>query len=70
MGYRSELVHPDTIVDVTKNYPRRNWSKCFSNKIREENAVKPRAHSTASGFDAFPNSVKNNSLMEPFDDKF
>jgi cyanamide hydratase len=67
MGFRSELVHPETIVDVTKNYPRRNWSTCFSTKIREENAVKPWAHSQALGFDQFPDSVKNNKLMEPYD---
>jgi cyanamide hydratase len=70
MGFRSELIYPDTIVDVTKNFPRRNWSKCFSTKIREENAAKPWAHSTAIGFDEFPDSVKNNALMEPYDGKF
>jgi len=70
MGYREGFVHPDTIADVTKHYPRRNWSSCFSKKIREENATKPWAHSTALGFDEFPDSVKNNSLMEGYDDKF
>jgi cyanamide hydratase len=70
MGFRSELIHPETIEDVTKSYPRRNWSTCFSTKIREENAVKPWAHSQALGFDEFPDSVKNNKLMEPFDARF
>ncbi|RDW62476.1 hypothetical protein BP6252_11909 [Coleophoma cylindrospora] len=70
MGFRSELIHPGTIEDVTMAYPRRNWSSCFSAKIREENAVKEWAHSTALGFDEFPDSVKNNKLMEPYDTKF
>jgi cyanamide hydratase len=66
MGYNSEWVHPETIVEVTKAYPRRGWSSCFSKKIWEEMEVKPWAHTTAST-DKFPIDVANNKLMAPFD---
>lgn len=46
MGYRFDFVHLDTIKDVVKHYPRRNWSKCFFIKIREEVKVKPWCHIT------------------------
>ena len=66
MGYHPDYVHADTIKDVVKHYPRCNWSGCFSKKIREEVAVKPWCHTTAST-EKFPHDVENNSLMEPYD---
>ncbi|XPS68965.1 Cyanamide hydratase [Ascochyta lentis] len=66
MGYRAGYVHEDTIKDVVKQYPRKNWSKCFSKKIREEVAVKPWCHTTASE-EKFPHDVEHNALMEPYD---
>ncbi|KAL8722869.1 MAG: hypothetical protein Q9225_000702 [Loekoesia sp. 1 TL-2023] len=67
IGGHKELVHKDTIEDVTKNYPRNKWSSCFAATIRKENGLKPWAHTTALGEDAFPNDVLNNKLMEPYD---
>ncbi|KAL8802067.1 MAG: hypothetical protein Q9223_007075 [Gallowayella weberi] len=67
MGGHKELVHVDTIADVTKCYPRNNWSSCFAATIRKENGLKPWAHTTALGEDDFPNGVLNNELMEPYD---
>ncbi|KAI9850218.1 MAG: hypothetical protein M1838_005988 [Thelocarpon superellum] len=49
MGEHSALVHPDTIKDVTAHFPRRHWSLCFAATIREENRLKPWAHTTALG---------------------
>jgi cyanamide hydratase len=69
MGYRADYVHPDTVKDVVKNYPRRNWSKCFSSKIREEVKVKPWCHTTASE-EKFPHDVEHNALMERYDALF
>ncbi|KAG9605931.1 putative cyanamide hydratase, partial [Aureobasidium melanogenum] len=69
MGYRPDYVHADTIKDVVENYPRRGWSGCFSKKIREEVAVKPWCHTTAST-EKFPHDVEHNELMAPYDDKY
>ena len=59
MGYRPGYVHADTIKDVAKHYPRRNWSTCFSTKIREEVSVKPWCHTTALT-EKFPNDTEKN----------
>ncbi|KAL8797256.1 MAG: hypothetical protein Q9182_007221 [Xanthomendoza sp. 2 TL-2023] len=67
MGGHKELVHADTIADVTKCYPRNKWSSCFAATIRKENRLKPWAHTTALGEDDFPNGVQNNELMEPYE---
>ena len=68
MGGHADLVHKATIEDVVKHYPRKGWSSCFSATIRKENSLKPWAHTTALGEDDFPNGVKNNELMAPYDD--
>lgn len=67
MGGHKELVHEDTIKDVTARYPRNKWSSCFAATIRKENGLKPWAHTTALGEDDFPNGVQNNKLMHPYD---
>ncbi|KAI9756253.1 MAG: H(+)-transporting V1 sector ATPase subunit H [Chaenotheca gracillima] len=67
MGGHAALVHHDTIVDVVKHYPRNKWSSCFAATIREENGLKPWAHTTALGEEDFPNGVLNNKLMQPFE---
>lgn len=67
MGGHKELVHQDTIQDVTANFPRKKWSSCFAATIRKENGLKPWAHTTALGEEDFPNGVQNNELMQPYD---
>ncbi|KAL9029322.1 MAG: hypothetical protein Q9196_002428 [Gyalolechia fulgens] len=67
MGGHQELVHQDTIKDVTRHFPRNQWSSCFAATIRKENELKPWAHTTALGEEDFPNGVQNNKLMEPYD---
>lgn len=67
MGGNPELVHPDTKVDVNKAFPRNGWSRCFSDTIREENGLKPWAHTTSLGEEEFPNGVLNNQLMAEYD---
>ncbi|KAI9804283.1 MAG: hypothetical protein M1833_007090 [Piccolia ochrophora] len=67
MGDHADLVHQGTIDDVTAHFPRKQWSSCFAATIREENELKPWAHTTALGEDDFPNGVLNNKLMEPYD---
>ncbi|KAK7748768.1 hypothetical protein SLS53_000792 [Cytospora paraplurivora] len=67
MGGNPGLIHSDTKVDVVRSFPRNSWSGCFAATIREENSLKPWAHTTALGEDEFPNGVLNNELMAEFD---
>lgn len=67
MGQNPSLVHADTIADVVRAYPRRKWSVCFGATIRRENRLKPWAHTTAMGEEAFPGGVEGNELMAPYD---
>ncbi|KAJ5682264.1 HD domain containing protein [Penicillium macrosclerotiorum] len=66
-GAYADLVHPDTITDVSKHYPRHHWSQCFAATIRRENSLKPWAHTTALGEKDFPAKVLENELMKPFE---
>jgi cyanamide hydratase len=67
MGGNPQLVHKETIESVVKEYPRLKWSSCFEKTIRKENGLKPWAHTTHLGEEAFPTGVANNKLMEPYD---
>ena len=67
VGKNAELVHPETIVHVTKAYPRMKWSRCFAHTIQRENRLKPWAHTTHLGELDFPNGVLGNKLMEPYE---
>lgn len=68
MGINPQIVDEVTKVDVNKAFPRKGWSGCFSSTIREENGLKPWAHTTHLGEEDFPEGVKNNELMKPYDD--
>lgn len=67
MGGNPGLVHDATKVDVNRAFPRNGWSRCFHDTIREENGLKPWAHTTALGEEEFPTGVLNNQLMAEFD---
>lgn len=66
LGAHKEFVHEDTVKDVTKHYPRKEWSSCFATTLREEITLKPWCHSTVCG-DDFPDNVEHNEVMEPYD---
>ncbi|KAJ5987093.1 urea hydro-lyase/cyanamide hydratase [Penicillium sp. IBT 35674x] len=66
-GSYADLVHPDTIKDVCAHFPRHHWSGCFAATIHRENGLKPWAHTTALGEEAFPAKVLGNTLMEPYE---
>lgn len=68
MGGNADLVAKETIEDVVKTYPRKKWSACFAATIRRENGLKPWAHTTHLGEEDFPEGVKGNKLMAPWDD--
>jgi cyanamide hydratase len=67
MGENPELVSKGTIENVVKEWPRLGWSGCFAATIRRENELKPWAHTTHLGEDAFPEGVEGNELMKPYD---
>ncbi|KAI1647420.1 cyanamide hydratase [Daldinia loculata] len=67
MGINPQIIDAVTRDDVNKAYPRKGWSGCFSKTIREENGLKPWAHTTHLGEEDFPEGVKNNELMKPYD---
>ncbi|KAJ5950363.1 uncharacterized protein N7479_008776 [Penicillium vulpinum] len=67
IGVYSDLVHADTIKDVSIHFPRKRWSHCFAATIRRENSLKPWAHTTALGEEEFPANVLGNTLMAPYE---
>ena len=67
MGGNPDIIHKTTLEDVVRGFPRKGWSGCFSSTIREENSLKPWAHTTALGEEDFPNGVKGNKLMAPYE---
>ncbi|KAI1331091.1 hypothetical protein F5Y16DRAFT_360502 [Xylariaceae sp. FL0255] len=67
MGGNPGLIHETTRQNVNKAFPRKGWSGCFSTTIREENGLKPWAHTTHLGEEDFPEGVKNNELMADVD---
>ncbi|KAI0200751.1 hypothetical protein F4808DRAFT_470212 [Astrocystis sublimbata] len=67
MGGNPGLIDEATRLDVNKQFPREGWSQCFSETIRQENCLKPWAHTTHLGEEDFPDGVKNNSLMADID---
>ncbi|KEQ68567.1 putative cyanamide hydratase, partial [Aureobasidium namibiae CBS 147.97] len=69
MGCHADYIHLDTIKDVVKNYLRREWSVCFSTKIREEVSIKPWCQTTAST-PRFPQVVQHSELMAPYDNRY
>ncbi|KAI0470806.1 hypothetical protein GGR56DRAFT_115024 [Xylariaceae sp. FL0804] len=67
MGMHPGLVAEETRKDVNRAWPRKGWSGCFARTIREENSLKPWAHSTHLGREDFPRGVEGNKLMADVD---
>ncbi|EER39627.1 urea hydro-lyase/cyanamide hydratase [Histoplasma capsulatum var. duboisii H88] len=66
-GTYEDLVHPSTIYNVNVAFPRLKWADCFAATIRQENSLKPWAHTTALGEDEFPAKVLGNKLMAKYE---
>ncbi|KAH8880278.1 urea hydro-lyase cyanamide [Thozetella sp. PMI_491] len=64
VGGMPEIIHNDTRVAVNKAFSREGWSQCFAHTIGKENGLKPWAHTTHLGTEAFPNQVLGNPLAE------
>ncbi|OTB02605.1 hypothetical protein M426DRAFT_74535 [Hypoxylon sp. CI-4A] len=67
MGVNPQIVDGVTREDVNRVFPRLGWSGCFARTIREENGLKPWAHTTHLGEEEFPDGVQGNELMKPYD---
>lgn len=65
VGLNAHLVHKDTIESVVAAFPRKGWSGCFAETMREEMRLKPWCHTTAN--EGFVEAVLGNELMEPYD---
>lgn len=65
-GGNPELVSKETRDDVNAQFKRMGWAGCFADVIREENGLKPWAHTTHLGEEEFPNMVLGNELMNGY----
>lgn len=65
MGSNSQLLTEADIEAVTGQFPRRQWSSCFSGTIEKEIDEKPWCHTTA--LDGFAEAVRDNKLMQPYE---
>ncbi|KAI6865093.1 cyanamide hydratase [Hortaea werneckii] len=63
--YAEELVHPDTMKNVTTAFPRNGWTGCFAGVVRRECETKPWANTTR--IQGFAEMVEANGVMAPFD---
>lgn len=66
VGLYAELVHPMTIEDVSRQFPRKGWSGCFAAILRKETEIKPWSHTTVLGEESFAR-VLGNKLMAPYE---
>jgi cyanamide hydratase len=67
LGAMPDLVHAQTRNEVVARYPRLGWSTCFARTIRQENELKPWAHTTHLGEEEFPAGVLGNELMREYE---
>ena len=68
LGYYAELIHPDSVAEVVKAYPRLGFNKVFADTLVEEAHVKRFCTSVSL---LAPNSVltliRRNPVMKEFD---
>lgn len=69
IGAGKELVHPDTIENVVREYPRPGWSGCFKRTVEKEKRVKP--YAMVSRIEGFEDLIEKNGasggLMAMYD---
>ncbi|KAL7808381.1 hypothetical protein V8C26DRAFT_296612 [Trichoderma gracile] len=61
----TDIIHTDTLADVTKAFPRLQWLGCFADTIDREEALKPWCHSTH--IPDFSQVIRSNTFMQPYD---
>ena len=62
VGQNSNLLHPDTLDAINKEYPREGWLGCFAEVIDSENRMKPWGHTSSLGVNEFRDSVLSNRV--------
>ncbi|KAI9735175.1 MAG: hypothetical protein M1834_001765 [Cirrosporium novae-zelandiae] len=67
IGDHADLIHPDTIAAIVKEYPRLKWSHCFAKTAQAEMKLKPWSHTTVLG-EEFPKNILANKVMNHFED--
>jgi cyanamide hydratase len=69
VGLRPELVHPDTVKEISGKFPRNKWTGCFANVVRDEIKLKPWSHTTSMGQseDAIVSGILANPVMAKYD---
>ena len=69
IGAGADLVHPETIENVVREYPRPGWSGCFKKTVEKEKSVKP--YAMVSRIEGFEESIEKNGaqggLMAKYD---
>jgi len=69
IGAGAELVHPQTIENVVREYPRPGWSGCFKKTVEKEKSVKP--YAMVSRIEGFEEAIEKNGapggLMAKYD---
>jgi cyanamide hydratase len=61
----TEIIHTETLKDVTKTFPRLQWLGCFSKTIDQEEQLKPWCHSTH--IPDFAQAILGNTFMRPYE---
>lgn len=61
----TEIIHTETLKDVTKAFPRHQWLGCFANTIEREESLKPWCHSTH--IPDFAQVILNNTFMKQYE---
>jgi cyanamide hydratase len=58
IGAVSQYVHPETLENVIKEYPRPGWSGCFKRTVEKEKKVKP--YAMVSRIEGFEEVIEKN----------
>lgn len=58
IGAGAELVHPQTIENVVRQYPRPGWSGCFARTVQKEKSIKP--YAMVSRIEGFEELIEKN----------
>ena len=69
MGSYAQLIHPQTIEDISNKFPRNKWTGCFADVVKTEIKLKPWSHTTSMGpsQDEIVRGVLANKVMAKYD---
>ncbi|KAL2419736.1 hypothetical protein ABEF95_006370 [Exophiala dermatitidis] len=58
IGAGAHLIHPQTIDNVVREYPRPGWSGCFERTVKKEKSFKP--YAMVSRIEGFEDTIRKN----------